>query len=250
MYLRGALHQSFYPDGVYTAGDASVLRNDIAHAKKCGFDFLRIHIKIDDPLLLHYADTMGILLMLDFPNFGEGGDTPKGRRRFEDMMRRAIERDFNHPAVIAWCVFNETWGFGGQVELVKLFGPEDPAGGTAERPEKARQPGCPGMGPADVGTGETPRSHPARRRHERGLLGAPGLLRARGYGHQFVAFLRQRLPAGARAHRESRQLDLRRLDVQLRGRLLRRSSSRSSRANTAASARWTATATLAGASSS
>ena len=35
--------------------------------KNAGFDFLRIHIKIDDPLLLHYADTMGILLMLDFP---------------------------------------------------------------------------------------------------------------------------------------------------------------------------------------
>ncbi len=127
VYLRGALHQSFYPDGVYTAGDASVLRNDIAHAKKSGFDFLRIHIKIDDPLLLHYADTMGILLMLDFPNFGEGGDTPLGRRRYEDMMRRAVERDYNHPAVIAWCLFNETWGFGGQVELVKLFGPREGA---------------------------------------------------------------------------------------------------------------------------
>jgi len=25
-------------------------------------------------------------------------------------MRRAVERDFNHPSVIAWCDFNETWG--------------------------------------------------------------------------------------------------------------------------------------------
>ncbi len=119
LYLRGALHQSFYPDGVYTAGDASVLRNDIAFAKKAGFDFLRIHIKIDDPLLLYYADTLGILLMVDFPNFGEGGDTLLGRQRFESMMRAAVERDFNHPSIIAWCLFNETWGFGGQVELMK-----------------------------------------------------------------------------------------------------------------------------------
>ncbi|HEX8833346.1 MAG TPA: hypothetical protein VF719_04060, partial [Abditibacteriaceae bacterium] len=29
--------------------------------------------------------------------------------------------DFNHPSIVAWCLFNETWGFGGQVELVKLF---------------------------------------------------------------------------------------------------------------------------------
>ena len=97
LYLRGALHQSFYPDGVYTAGDARTLRDDIAFAKKAGFDFLRIHIKIDDPLLLYYADTLGMLLMTDFPNFGEGGDTLLGRSRFETMMRAAVERDFNHP---------------------------------------------------------------------------------------------------------------------------------------------------------
>lgn len=123
IYLRGALYQSYHPDGVYTAGDADVLRDDIAYAKKAGFDFLRIHIKLDDPLVLYYADTMGILLMEDFPNFGEGGDTPLGRQRFERMMRKGIQRDFNHPSIIAWCLFNETWGFGGQVELIKHFGP-------------------------------------------------------------------------------------------------------------------------------
>ncbi len=119
LYLRGALHQSFYPDGVYTAGDAATLRDDLAFAKRAGFDFLRIHIKIDDPLLLYYADAVGVLLMVDFPNFGEGGDTSLARRRFEETMRAAVERDFNHPAIIAWCMFNETWGFGGQVELFK-----------------------------------------------------------------------------------------------------------------------------------
>jgi hypothetical protein len=36
-------------------------------------------------------------------------------------MRKGIDRDFNHPSIFAWCLFNETWGFGGQVELVKHF---------------------------------------------------------------------------------------------------------------------------------
>lgn len=123
IYLRGALYQSYHPDGVYTAGDARTLRNDIAFARESGFDFLRVHIKLDDPLLLYYADTLGILLMQDFPNFGEGGDTPRGRQRFEEMMRLGIQRDFNHPSIIAWCIFNETWGFGGQTELMKLITP-------------------------------------------------------------------------------------------------------------------------------
>src|SRR5438477_1437485 len=125
-YLRGALHQSFYPDGVYTATDVETLQNDIIWAKKFGFNFLRIHIKVDDPLLLYYADKMGMLLMADFPNFGEGGDTPLGRQRFETMMRETIRRDFNHPAIFAWCMFNETRGFGGQARFVHFIHPLSP----------------------------------------------------------------------------------------------------------------------------
>jgi hypothetical protein len=124
IYLRGALYQSYHADGIYTATDVRTLRNDILFAREAGFDFLRIHIKLDDPLLLYYADTLGILVMQDFPNFGEGGDTPLGRKRFEEMMRLGIQRDFNHPSIIAWCLFNETWGFGGQTELMKWIGPE------------------------------------------------------------------------------------------------------------------------------
>ena len=123
IYIRGALYQSYYPDGIYTAGDAQALRDDIAYAKRVGFDLLRIHIKIDDPLLLYYADTIGILLMCDMPNFGEGGDTRTGRRRYEEMMRAAIARDFNHPSIVAWCLFNETWGFGGQSDFARIINP-------------------------------------------------------------------------------------------------------------------------------
>src|ERR1051325_4344757 len=83
----------------------------------------RIFIKVDSPLVHYYADTIGILLMCDLPNFGEGGDTEIGRRRYEEMLRRALERDFNHPSIVAWCLFNETWGFGGQSSFVKLINP-------------------------------------------------------------------------------------------------------------------------------
>jgi hypothetical protein len=122
-YLRGALYQSYFPEGVYTAADVSTIKDDIAWAKKFGFNFLRVHIKVDDPVLLHLADQMGMMLMCDFPNFGEGGDTEKGRRRFEQMMRETVDRDFNHPSIFAWCIFNETWGFGGQLELLKALSP-------------------------------------------------------------------------------------------------------------------------------
>jgi hypothetical protein len=120
-YLRGALYQSYFTDGVYTASSVDTLKDDIAHAKRFGFNFLRVHIKVDDPLLYCWADRLGMLLMADFPNFGEGGDTPRGRQRFETMMREAIDRDFNHPSIFAWCLFNETWGFGGQASFADLL---------------------------------------------------------------------------------------------------------------------------------
>lgn len=156
-YLRGALYQSYYPDGVYTATSVETIKNDILWAKRFGFNFLRVHIKIDDPLLLFWADTLGILLMADFPNFGEGGDTPLGRRRFETMMREAIERDFNHPSIFAWCLFNETWGFGGQTgfldALLKASAsatralPQAEAAPVAPRPPSGA---LPGMSPPQV----------------------------------------------------------------------------------------------------
>lgn len=124
IYLRGALYQSYFPDGIYTPRDAQTYRDDVAFARESGFDFLRVHIKLDDPLLLYHADTVGLLLMQDIPNFGEGGDTPTGRRRFEEMLIEGMQRDFNHPSIIAWCIFNETWGFGGQNELMKFIAPE------------------------------------------------------------------------------------------------------------------------------
>jgi hypothetical protein len=137
IYLRGALYQSYHPEGVYTAGDVESIQDDIATAKRAGFDLLRIHLKVDDPLVLYYADTMGILLMSDFPNFGEGGDTEIGRRRYETMMRRTVERDFNHPSIVAWCLFNETWGFGGQSEFVNLINPSFRNGDNADPPRAA-----------------------------------------------------------------------------------------------------------------
>ncbi len=164
-YLRGALYQSYYPEGVYTASDARTLRQDIEYAKNAGFNFLRIHIKIDDPLVLYYADTMGMMLMCDFPNFGEGGDTPLGRERFETMMKKAIERDWNHPSIVAWCLFNETWGFGGQVELVKLFPgakPEDESSTRNEESPAAPDSSAPNSDAPKVVLVETEHSEPTK----------------------------------------------------------------------------------------
>lgn len=112
VYLLGALNQSFNPQGVYTFLTDEAIRRDVERAKEFGFNFLRLHIKVDEPRLYYWADKLGMLFMCDIPNFSTYTETAKAR--FEETLRGNIARDYNHPSIISWCNFNETWGLGGQ----------------------------------------------------------------------------------------------------------------------------------------
>ena len=79
-------------------------------AKTMGLNGLRIHIKPDEPRRLYWADHLGILILEDMPNTWR--QNPQARRAWEQTMREAVARDRNHPAIIAWVAFNETWGLG------------------------------------------------------------------------------------------------------------------------------------------
>lgn len=108
VYLRGALHQSFTPEGLYTHPDDDYIRRDYEKAKAFGFNFIRIHIKIDEPRALYWADRLGVLLMCDMPCFNK--KTDRAKALWEQTMRETVARDFNHPSIFSWCNFNETWG--------------------------------------------------------------------------------------------------------------------------------------------
>ena len=112
IYLLGALNQSFSPEGVYTFLTDEAIRRDIERAKEFGFNFLRLHIKVDEPRLYYWADKLGMLFMCDIPNFGDY--TEKAKSRFVETLHGNIARDYNHPSIISWCNFNETWGLGGR----------------------------------------------------------------------------------------------------------------------------------------
>jgi hypothetical protein len=110
VYLRAALDQSFNPKGIYTAPDDAFLRRDIELAKEAGLNGLRIHIKPDEPRRLYWADRLGLLILEDMPNTWR--QSPTARRAWESTMREVVARDRNHPSIIAWVAFNETWGLG------------------------------------------------------------------------------------------------------------------------------------------
>ncbi len=110
IYLRGALHQSFHPNAIHQYPSDSVMQSDYDLCKRIGLNFLRIHIKIPVPRELFWADKTGILIMQDMPSYWR--HTPQAQAFWQEMFAAAVERDFNHPSVFSWCLFNETWGIG------------------------------------------------------------------------------------------------------------------------------------------
>jgi hypothetical protein len=108
IYLRGALDQSFNPDGIYTAPSEEFLVRELAMAKRVGLNFLRIHIKPEEPIRLYHADRMGVLIMQDMPNTWRHSE--RSRVAWEQTFQETYKRSKNHPSIFSWCLFNETWG--------------------------------------------------------------------------------------------------------------------------------------------
>ncbi|HSW45969.1 MAG TPA: glycoside hydrolase family 2 TIM barrel-domain containing protein [Phycisphaerae bacterium] len=122
IYLLGALHQSFHPDGIYQYPDDAAVRLDYELSKRLGLNFLRIHIKIPTPRELYWADKLGILIMQDMPSFWRY--TEQSRQWWQEMTAKAIARDFNHPSVFSWALFNESWGLDDGQYSKGLYSPD------------------------------------------------------------------------------------------------------------------------------
>ncbi|HON47355.1 MAG: glycoside hydrolase family 2 TIM barrel-domain containing protein [Kiritimatiellae bacterium] len=109
LYLKLALDQSYHPDGYYTFPTDAFMRDEILRSRSIGLNGQRIHIKVEVPRKLYWADRLGMLIMADVPNSWGEPDAPM-RAETEVALRGMIERDMNHPCVFSWVVFNETWG--------------------------------------------------------------------------------------------------------------------------------------------
>lgn len=106
---RLVLDQGYFAGGWYTAASDADLRNDIELAKSLGFNGARKHQKVEDPRWLYWADKLGFLVWAEMPSFHE--HTAQAEQRLVDELASAIERDRDHPCVVAWVPMNESFGF-------------------------------------------------------------------------------------------------------------------------------------------
>jgi len=114
VFQRLVLDQGFYRDGIYTAPDEESMINDIRISMECGFNGARLHQKVFEPRFLYQCDRLGYLVWGEYPNWGLDYSNAKSTDIFLKEWGEAIERDFNHPSVIGWCPFNETWDYHGR----------------------------------------------------------------------------------------------------------------------------------------
>jgi hypothetical protein len=108
IYLRSALDQDYYPDGICTAPSEQFLEDQFRKAKELGLNCLRCHIKVPDPRYYAVADRIGLLIWTELPNSGRLAG--KAFERAEATLRGIIERDGNHPSIFCWTIINENWG--------------------------------------------------------------------------------------------------------------------------------------------
>lgn len=115
IYLQLALDQSYHPEGFYTFPSDQFLQEEIMRSKSIGLNGIRTHIKVEVPRKLYWADKLGLLVMEDLPN-SWGEPDRYMQRESEYTLREMIKRDYNHPSIFSWVVFNETWGLFTEVE--------------------------------------------------------------------------------------------------------------------------------------
>ncbi|MNH77958.1 Beta-glucuronidase [compost metagenome] len=107
-YMKLVLDQGYFPEGILTAPSDEDLRKDVELTKEMGFNGARKHQKIEDPRYLYWADKLGLLVWGEMANAYKFTETYAGQITREWVQ--AIERDYNHPCIVAWVPLNESWG--------------------------------------------------------------------------------------------------------------------------------------------
>ena len=111
VFLRTVLDQGYYPDGLYTAKSDEELKQDITLSMAAGFNGARLHQKVFEKRFLYHCDQAGYMVWGEHGNWGMDYTDPVAAENFVCEWTEILDRDFNSPALIGWCPFNETWGY-------------------------------------------------------------------------------------------------------------------------------------------
>ncbi len=121
VFQRLVLDQGFYADGIYTAPSDEALEKDIRLSLAVGFNGARLHQKVFEPRFLYHCDRLGYIVWGEFGNWGLDYSRDGALEAMLPQWCESVARDFNHPAIVGWCPFNETWDRDGRKQNDELL---------------------------------------------------------------------------------------------------------------------------------
>jgi beta-galactosidase/beta-glucuronidase len=136
LFQYGPLDQGYWPDGLYTAPTDEALRFDIEFCKSLGMNMIRKHIKVESARWYYHCDRLGMLVWQDMPCGGKvphtlvlgmgfllnlkirddqryhwfGREDSQVRTNFKNELQAMLKNLYNHPCIVVWVPFNESWG--------------------------------------------------------------------------------------------------------------------------------------------
>ncbi|WP_284236834.1 glycoside hydrolase family 2 protein [Paenibacillus glycanilyticus] len=108
LYQRLLLDQGYWEDTHLTPPSEEAIIEDIEKTLALGFNGVRKHQKLEDPRYLYWADRKGLLVWSEIAATYEFGDDAVDR--FTKEWMEVVRQHYNHPCIITWVPFNESWG--------------------------------------------------------------------------------------------------------------------------------------------
>jgi beta-galactosidase/beta-glucuronidase len=111
LYQRLILDQGYWKDSGITPPGEQALIDDIDKVMAAGYNGVRKHQKNEDERFLYWADVKGLLVWSEMAAAYEFGDA--ALENFTREWMEILKQNYNHPSIITWTPFNESWGVPG-----------------------------------------------------------------------------------------------------------------------------------------
>lgn len=108
LYQRLILDQGYWKDSHLTPPSEEALIEDIDKIHQLGYNGLRKHQKIEDEKFLYWCDVKGMLVWSEAAAAYQFSDYAV--EEFTTEWMEIVKQNYNHPCIITWTPFNESWG--------------------------------------------------------------------------------------------------------------------------------------------
>lgn len=108
LYQRLILDQGYWKDSHLTPPSEEALIEDIEKIQALGYNGLRKHQKVEDERFLFWCDVKGMLVWSEMA--AAYRYTDYAVQEFVTEWMEIVRQNYNHPCIITWTPFNESWG--------------------------------------------------------------------------------------------------------------------------------------------